>query len=259
MTDAPPRIALLLIGNELLSGKVIDTNGPFAIRALRDVGAVVGELRVVSDDEATIAAHVRALAGAFDVVVTSGGVGPTHDDVTMAAVAEAFGDVLETRDELMTMIRRVFAGDETNVRVWSRMAQVPSRCELVLDEGMRWPVHRVENVWVLPGVPQAFERQLRALLPRFAHSANVVLQTLYLSLGEGHIAEALTEAVSRHPEVAFGSYPVYADGGFRTRITLEARDSSAVATASNWLRARIGERHILEVRDGDGELGTSDA
>ncbi len=255
MTLSPPlRVALVLIGNELLTGKVVDTNGPFAIRSLRDAGAEVGELRVISDDKAVIAAHVRGLKERFDVVITSGGVGPTHDDVTMEAVADAFDDMLETREELLELVRRVFGKDPAALRVWSRMAQVPTGCELVLDDGMRWPVHRMDNVWVLPGVPRSFERQLTALLPRFGSDVRMHLRTLYVALGEGHIAEDLRAAVQRFPAVSMGSYPVMVDGAFHTRLTLEAPERDIVIEAAEWLVALIGRTHVLRTHDGDGEL-----
>jgi molybdenum cofactor synthesis domain-containing protein len=251
-TEAP-RVALLLIGNELLSGKVVDTNGPFTIRALRQIGAELCETRVVQDDVDGIADGITALRHKYDVVLTSGGVGPTHDDVTLEAVAVSFSDTMEVRDELMAVVRRVFGDDDEAVRVWSRMARVPSRCELVQDAQMRWPIHRLDNVYVLPGVPQAFERQLEGILPRFS-GPKVYLRTLYVSHGEGRIAEPLTGVSLVFPDVAFGSYPVVDATGARTRLTIESRDRARLEEASAALIAAIGDPHITEVQDGDSVL-----
>jgi molybdenum cofactor synthesis domain-containing protein len=252
-TTEAPRVALLLVGNELLSGKVVDTNGPYAIHALRRVGAELCETRVVQDDIDGIADAITALRHKYDVVLTSGGVGPTHDDVTLEAVALSFRDVLEVRQELMDVVNRVFGSDAEAVRVWSRMARVPSRCELVQDAEMRWPIHRLDNVYVLPGVPQAFEKQLDGILPRFS-APTVNLRTLYVNLGEGKIAEPLTAVSLAFSDVGFGSYPVVDDGRYRTRLTVESRHPQRLEEASAALVSAIGREHITEIHDGDAVL-----
>lgn len=240
----PPTLALLLIGNELLTGKVQDKNGPLVIATLRERGAELRELRVVPDDVATIAAALRELAERYDAVLTSGGVGPTHDDVTLEAVAQAFDDPLVERAELRTLIDAAFAHDEGERRVWQRMAWVPGSTELVIEEGMRWPVQRVRNAWILPGVPQIFERQFLGIAAHF--EATPCRQvTLYVSVGEGAIAEPLRDADARFPAVSFGSYPVLGHADYRTRLTLESRDADGLEAARLWLRDAIGSEHVV--------------
>ena len=159
-----PTAAILLIGNEILSGKVQDENARFLTGELRDLGVSLRRIEVVPDDVDDIAASVRALAERFDTVFMSGGVGPTHDDVTMAAVARAFGMSLVRHPDLEAMLRASF-GDRLHERDL-RMADIPSGARLERGPaatGGTWPVTVVRNVWVLPGVPSIFRRKFAAI------------------------------------------------------------------------------------------------
>jgi molybdenum cofactor synthesis domain-containing protein len=198
MTDsAQTRVALLLIGNELLTGKIRDLNGPHAIDTLRRVGAELVEMRVVSDGQNIIATAIRELLEHADWVVTSGGIGPTHDDVTMAAVAQALDRELEENLPLRERIERKFPDDEISRRVWARMATLPEGCELVVPDRLSWPVFLAGRVWILPGVPQTFRKQIDAIAPRFGSSSPTRAATIHLDVGEGIVAEPLEEAVTR--------------------------------------------------------------
>lgn len=224
------RAAVLLIGNELLTGKIEDRNGRTLIADLRACGVELCELRLVGDNVELIAEAIRALTSRYDVVFSSGGVGPTHDDVTMEAVGRAFEQELVVHPELDRRVRKFFGRNETEARVWAAMARVPERCELIFED-LPWPVHKVDNLWILPGVPQIFDRQWRVIRPRFAGVAPGLV-TLFLSLEEGFVAEPLAEAARDFPGLSFGSYPVFGTEDYRTRVTIEGRDSAAVGEAS---------------------------
>ncbi len=221
--------AALVIGNELLSGKVHDQNIPVLARAMRSLGIDLQRVVMIQDQVPTIVREVRALSGAFDQVFTSGGVGPTHDDVTIAAVAEAFDTVVETNPELARMIEEHFG--EGLVPGHLRMARVPRGCDLVASEGGKWPTVRIRNVWVLPGVPEIFRARLQIIKPLLAQGAPFVSRSVYSNLDEGHLVPMLDEIVSRFPSVDVGSYPKWNETSYRTQITFDGTDPAPVDAA----------------------------
>ncbi len=248
MATNSPTVSLLLIGTELLTGKIVDTNGAHAIRQLNALGATTLEVRIVLDTTEVIAGAINELRAKSDFLITSGGIGPTHDDLTMDAVGEAFGVSSVHRPDLQDHIDRVFGDDEQKHRVWSRMASVPDGCELLHEKGLFWPVYRIQNVFVLPGVPQIFVRQFDFIKDQFRGSPKS-LTVLYMSVGEGKIAEPLSAATTRFPGVDFGSYPVIDSSEFRTRITVECTESAHADEALAWLQERLGDEIVRVERD----------
>jgi molybdenum cofactor synthesis domain-containing protein len=234
-----PRAAILLIGNELLSGKVVDENARYLTRELRELGVTLARIEVIPDDAADITATVRALSARHDYVFTSGGVGPTHDDVTLAAVGAAFGMPLARNAELEALLR---AG--MGARLHERdlvMADVPTGARL--EHGARgsssWPVVVVENVWILPGVPSIFRRKFESVRERF-RAAPIHARAVYSREGEGPIAAFLDEVVAAYPSVEVGSYPHLDAPDYRVKITLDGRDRAAVDAATDRLVERLG-------------------
>jgi molybdenum cofactor synthesis domain-containing protein len=242
---ADPTAAILLIGNEILSGKVEDQNARFLTRELRALGVSLRRIEVVPDTIEEIVGSVRALASRFDFVFTSGGVGPTHDDVTLRAVADAFAMEIARRPELETLLRAGY-GDHLHERDL-RMADVPTGARLEygpagphdLARGT-WPVVVVRNVWILPGVPSIFRRKFEAVRELF-RAGPIHGRALFSRAGEGHIAGALDEAVAAFPDVEIGSYPHPEAEDYRVKITLDGRDAARVDDALAWLAARMGE------------------
>jgi molybdenum cofactor synthesis domain-containing protein len=235
-----PTAAILLIGNELLSGKVNDENARYLIGELRALGVSLRRIEVVPDVTAEIAASVRALAARFDHVFTSGGVGPTHDDVTLAAVAEAFGMPLARRPELEALLRASF-GPRLHERDL-QMADIPSGARLEhgpSGPGTTWPVIVVGNVWILPGVPSIFRRKFAAVRELF-RARPIHGRAVYSRLGEGAIAGILDEVVAAFPAVEVGSYPHPDAADYQVKITLDGRDARAVDAARDQLVARLG-------------------
>ncbi len=235
-----PTAAILLIGNEILSGKVQDENARFLIGELRDLGVSLRRIEVVPDDVDDIAASVRGLAERFDTVFTSGGVGPTHDDVTMAAVAQAFGMSLVRHPDLEAMLRGSF-GDRLHERDL-RMADIPSGGRLERGPaatGATWPVTVVRNVWILPGVPSIFRRKFAAV--RELHRASPIFsRALYSRAEEGPIAGLLDETVAAFPSVEIGSYPHLDAPDYSVKITFDGRDRAEVDRAAGFLGQRLG-------------------
>ena len=245
---APVTAALLLIGNELLSGKIRDENGQLVISTLRRRGIDLVEVRMVADDAEAIGAAVRELSSRVTFVITSGGIGPTHDDITLASIAAGFGLAMQEDASLRGWIDHHFAARPDELAVWRRMAMVPEGAAIHTDSRSMWPLTQVRNVFVLPGVPQLFASQLRAVVARF-DGQPIALRTLFLRCGEGEVATHLEAVLANEPLIAVGSYPVWGADDYRTRITVESRDAAAVERATAALAARFGEA-LVRVEEG---------
>jgi FAD synthetase len=242
-------LGLILIGEELLSGKIDDSNGPYTIRKARNHGLKMREMACIGDDIDVIAETVRRFSDNYDIVVTSGGVGPTHDDLTMNGIARAFDVGMHTDDKIRAQIEERFGDDPEALRVWVRMARVPENCTSIYDEA-RLPIFVVENVHILPGVPQFFQHQLDVILEHRKDSP-LKMRTLYIRLSEGQLAERLEAAGSKFPTVEIGSYPVYGHPDYKTRITIEHVESDQVKEAANWLSEQLDDRALHAVSDSD--------
>jgi molybdenum cofactor synthesis domain-containing protein len=240
---APGGAAIVAVGNELLSGKVTDANVPFLIRELRELGLPLLEARWIPDDVETIAATFRDLAARFEVVFSSGGVGPTHDDVTFEGLARAFGVPLARHPDLAREIQ-AFYGERTNESLL-HMADLPDGATLVYEKNLVIPVVLVRNVYVFPGVPKFFQAKFNAIRERFRR-APFHLRRLYTSLDEGEIADALREAETRFG-IAIGSYPRYDDADHAVLVTLESKERARVEDALAFLLARFPQSGIVRV------------
>src|SRR5216684_1550864 len=212
--------AMVVVGNEILSGKVQDTNAYFAARELRRIGVTLKRISVVPDEYQPIADEVAECARTHDFVITSGGVGPTHDDITIEAIARAFGRKIVIDPELERLVRLHFT---ERVETGMKMAEVPEGAVLNAAGDLRFPTVQLENVYILPGIPQIFEAKLLALLGRFA-TAPYYIRTIYTSAGEGTIAEHLNQCLARYPDLLLGSYPRVGDPDYRVKIKLESKD-----------------------------------
>lgn len=219
--------AVVIVGNEVLTGKFADENGPYLIGRLRTLGCDLVRLVTIPDEVAVIADEVRLCAARADHVFTSGGVGPTHDDVTFEGVARAFDVALELRAELIDLVAAFGLPRNDGTE---RMARVPVGAELLFHEALSYPVVRVRNAYVLPGVPKLFKNKFEAIASRFAGEA-VGVARVYTDENEWDLAERLTAIANRWPSVAIGSYPRWGEGPFHVILTLESRDRAALASA----------------------------
>ncbi len=224
--------ALIVVGNEILSGKVQDTNAYFAARELRQIGVTLKRIAVVPDELPAIAEEVRYCSDRFDIVLTSGGVGPTHDDITIEGVAIAFNRKVVRHPELERLIHQHFS-ERVNA-AGLKMAEVPDGAVLNLTGEMRFPTVQLENVYMLPGIPQIFEAKLLALKGRFATDP-YYLRAIYTSAGEGAIAEHLNSCLVTFPELLLGSYPKIGHPDYRVKLTLESKDQDYLERAFNYL------------------------
>ena len=234
---------MVVVGNEILSGKVHDTNSYFAARELRNIGVTLKRIVVVPDELPPIVDEVSNCARKFEFVITSGGVGPTHDDITMEAVALAFHRRLVNHPELERMIRSHFT---ERLATGMKMAQVPEGAVLNAAGDLRFPTVQFENVYILPGIPQIFEAKLSALLGRFTTDPYYV-RTIYTSAGEGTIAEFLNTCLRSYPALLLGSYPRIGHPQYRVKMTLESKDREYVERAFEHLIELLPPDIIVKV------------
>jgi molybdenum cofactor synthesis domain-containing protein len=221
--------AALIIGNELLSGKIAECNLVVLARELRDLGVLLKRAVMILDDVEVIAREVRELSATHDVVFTSGGVGPTHDDLTIEGVARAFGARVVVAAEIEGMIRRYY-GERTTVG-HVLMARVPEGSRLVSSPSIPWPTVVMRNVWVLPGVPEVFQMKLPHVRGELTGDAPFFSLAVFTRLDEGDIKPLLDSVVAAHGEVEIGSYPKWHDNEYRTKLTFDGLDAARVRAA----------------------------
>ena len=219
---------IIIIGNEILSGKVVDTNSPFLTRELRSLGVSVRRILTIPDELDDIAAAVAAFHRDYDVVFTSGGVGPTHDDVTMEGVARGLGRKVIRHPDIEGRIREYFGDKINDARL--RLSEVPEGAELIVDGRLGFPTIKCENIYILPGIPEILVQKFQALRDRFAASP-YFLRVVYTREGEGSIAEHLNATMAAFPELLLGSYPKIGDPEYAVKLTLESKDQAYVERA----------------------------
>ena len=237
---ANPKAAMLVIGDEILSGRTRDANMYHLAGRLTDVGIDLTEVRVVADDRAAIVGAVRGLSGAFDHVFTSGGIGPTHDDITADCVAEALGAAIDVREDARAILAEHYqkSGTELNdARL--RMARIPEGAELIENPVSAAPGFSLGNVHVMAGVPAIFEAMVASVLPGLTGGSPLVSETVRIEKGEGDIAGPLGELVAAFPDLSFGSYPYSQKGVFGSNIVVRGADQDQVRVAANMLRKKF--------------------
>ncbi|MBX3275922.1 MAG: competence/damage-inducible protein A [Sandaracinaceae bacterium] len=241
----PRTAAALIIGNEILTGKIREANVYVLAREMRLLGVNLRRVVVCSDEIDVIAYDLNALREAHDFVFTSGGVGPTHDDVTLAAVATSFERPLVRCAEIEELLRGYWGDRITQEHL--RMATMPEGARLLTNDEIRWPVIAIGNVYVLPGVPQIFEAKLRLLREEIGAATPYVSRALFTSADEGAIASLLEAVEAAYPSVAIGSYPRWRDERYKVKVTFDGLDPRAVDDALASCRAAIGEDRVVAV------------
>lgn len=227
-----PSAAMLVIGDEILSGRTRDSNMHHLAGELTRHGIDLREVRIVADDHGAIVAAVRALAIRYAHLFTCGGIGPTHDDITAEAVADAMGVSIGIRDDARAILQAHYdrQGQELN-EARLRMARIPEGAELIENPISAAPGFSLVNVHVMAGVPSIFQAMVASLLPRLSGGAPLLSQTLRIDRGEGDIAAALADLARRRPALSFGSYPFIRNGVHGTNIVVRGNDGSAVEAA----------------------------
>ncbi len=233
----------VVIGNERLSGKVVDANTPYLAKELRKLGVSLERISVIPDDLGIIAETVRRFSGLFDVVFTSGGVGPTHDDITMDGVARAFEVEVIEHPVLRRAIEEYVK--EPN-RSHYKMAEVPDGAELVAGAHKAFPTVVMRNVYILPGIPEIFRAKVDALGERLRTRPYHLRQVL-VAENETAIAAYLDATLAAFPDLLLGSYPKLANPEYQVRLTLESKDESYVDEALADLVGRMPAGYVVKV------------
>ncbi len=235
---------IVLIGNELLSGKVVDANAAFLCRQFRELGVEVRKVSVIPDEVELIAREVREFQAAYTWVFTSGGVGPTHDDVTIEGVARALGVRVVRHPVLVARLTEAY-GDRLN-EPRLKMAEVPESAELLAMDSLIVPVVAVANVFVFPGVPEIFRQKFEAIKERFRERP-FLLRNVYVRIGEGSLAEHLNAMLGEFPALLCGSYPEFSNPEYKVRVTLESKEPDYLERALRYLLARLPREAVVRV------------
>jgi molybdenum cofactor synthesis domain-containing protein len=239
--ETPRSAGILIIGNEILSGKVKDSNSSFLATELRTLGVDLMRISVIPDNVEVIGKEAVEFSAAHDFVFTSGGVGPTHDDVTMEGIANGFNVKVIPHPELVTYFHAHY-GNKINPAIM-KMAEVPEGAELILAPGMGFPLVAFRNIFILPGIPQYLTKKFSLIKERF-RSTPIHLRRLFLKANESDIAETLDSVVREHRDVSFGSYPILDNPEYSIIVTAESRSGDALDQSVTELISRL-PRHIL--------------
>lgn len=237
---------VLIIGNEILSGRTQDENLAHIARGLDEAGVRLREARVIPDDAATIVATVNEVRAKFDYVFTTGGIGPTHDDITAQCIADAFGVPLIVHPEARRLLESHYPPGAINA-ARLRMAQMPEGAELLLNPISRAPGFRIGNVFVMAGVPQVMRATFNELKHRLRGGPRLLSRSLSCALGEGAIATELAALQARYPDLEIGSYPYFRRSDFGVTLVIRGIERARIAAAIDELAALIralgGEPH----------------
>ncbi|MEO1537591.1 MAG: molybdopterin-binding protein [Pseudomonadota bacterium] len=235
---ANPTAAMLVIGDEILSGRTRDANMFHLATRLTEIGIDLKEARVVSDHASAIVEAVRDLSASFDHVFTSGGIGPTHDDITADCIAAAFGNEIDVRADARAILQAHYdkQGLELNdARL--RMARIPAKAALIDNPVSAAPGFTLGNVHVMAGVPSIFKAMLETVLPTLTGGAPLLSETVRIARGEGDIAGPLGELVADFPALSFGSYPFQKDGAFGANVVIRGTSQEMLDKAKLRLMA----------------------
>jgi molybdenum cofactor synthesis domain-containing protein len=239
----PHTAAVLVIGDEILSGRTQDTNTNHIARFLTALGIDLKEVRVVGDEQGEIVAALNALRARHDFVFTTGGIGPTHDDITADAVAAAFGVGISLHPDAYALLEKRYPPGEFNA-MRQRMARIPHGAALIANSVSGAPGFHIGNVYVMAGVPMVMRAMLEAIEPQLPRGAVVHSVTLEAAIPEGAIAPGLAALAKEHKDVAIGSYPFYREGTaqpFGAQLVVRGRDAQAVALAAQALEVLLRE------------------
>jgi molybdenum cofactor synthesis domain-containing protein len=237
--------AALIIGNELLSGKIADANLLVLARALRSLGIQLKRVVMILDELDVIAREVRELSAAHDVVFTSGGVGPTHDDLTIAGVAQAFGKPVMVSPEIDKLLREYYGERITEGHLL--MARIPEGARLVSSAKIPWPTVVMRNVWVLPGVPEIFQLKMPLIRAELAGDAPFVSMAVFTNLDEGQIKSLIDQVVAEHEDVDVGSYPKWSDPEYKTKLTFDGLVEAHVRGARDAFARSLPEGALVRI------------
>jgi molybdenum cofactor synthesis domain-containing protein len=228
---AQPTAALIIIGNEILSGRTHDKNLNYLALALNEIGINLAETRVISDDERTIVETLNSLRRTYDYVFTSGGIGPTHDDITTASVAKAFGIEATLNEEACTRLEKHYDGTDQEFNdARKKMAHIPKGASLIDNPISAAPGYNIENVFVMAGVPVIFQAMFDNIKPQLEGGSPMLSETLLTNITEGTLAAAVNAIQEAHPEVEIGSYPYIKNRQLGVSLVARALEQAPITT-----------------------------
>ena len=231
-----PTAAMLVIGDEILSGRTRDANLHFLANELTEIGIDLNEVRIISDKTDAIVFAVQELSAKYQHVFTSGGIGPTHDDLTADAVALAFGRAIDVRVDAVNILQSYYAKQGLALNeARLRMARIPEGANLIDNPISSAPGFRLHNVYVMAGVPVIFKSMVANVLPSLKGGLPLVSETIRIELGEGDIADLLAQTADAFPNVLMGSYPFQKDGMYGTNLVLRSSDKTLLMRAKKQL------------------------
>jgi len=235
-----PTAAMLVIGDEILSGRTRDANMHFLAGELNAHGLDLAEVRIVSDDRTAIISAVRALSVGFDQVFTSGGIGPTHDDITADCIAAAFDARIDVRDDARALLEAHYSrtGLELN-EARLRMARIPDGAVLIDNPVSTAPGFTLGNVHVMAGVPSVFRAMVASVLPTLIGGAPLLSRSLRILRGEGDIAGPLADLADAFPELSIGCYPFFQNGAYGANVVIRGSEAEQIGVAMTRLEQEI--------------------
>ena len=232
-----PTASMLVIGDELLSGRTQDANMHHLANKLTEIGINLSEARFIRDDAAVIVSNIVELSTKFDYLFTSGGIGPTHDDITTDCVAEAFGRQVSVRSDAFNILKKYYDGKGIELNeARLRMARIPEKADLIENLISGAPGYIIENVYVMAGVPRIFQSMLQTVLPNLKKGTPTLSISIKLYKGEGDIALELEQIVKAFNKLTFGSYPFNENGIHGTNIVIRGRDKKLMIKAEEKVR-----------------------
>lgn len=238
MTKANPTAAVIIIGNEILSGRTRDANLSYIGKRCDELGITLREARVIADDEPVIIDTVNLMRQLHDYVFTTGGIGPTHDDITAAAIAKAFGVRLERNPKAVAMLEDYYPPGKIN-EARLKMADIPEGAGLIGNPVSGAPGIHIKNVFVLPGVPLIMQAMFEGMVDRLTGGLPMITRSIRTNLAEGAFAEALTVIQQQCPATSIGSYPFFREGRPGVNLVIRSTDGTAVDDAEQKINSMI--------------------
>lgn len=230
--------SVIIIGNEILSGRTQDVNLSFIAKRLENLGIVLTEARVIADVEQTIIDVVSAASEQYDYVFTTGGIGPTHDDITTASVAKAFGKQVLRNAEAQALLEAYYpAKDLTDARL--KMAEIPEGADLIENPVSGAPGFQLNNIFVLPGVPKIMQSMFDGITDRLIGGDPILTASVITNMREGQIAEGLNELQNQYSQISIGSYPFFKNQKFGVNIIMRTTDGNLLAVAKSDVEKKI--------------------
>jgi molybdenum cofactor synthesis domain-containing protein len=235
--------AILIIGNEILSGKVSDQNGVYLCGELRNLGVDVRRVVVIPDEESAIAEEISICSRRYDWIFTTGGVGPTHDDVTMSGIARGLGRKVVRDPVLEAIIRKKYITELNDALL--KLAEVPEGAELEMGDGLNFPVVTIANIYIFPGIPRATQKYFAAIKSKFLQ-APFFIRKIYLKVREDEIASDLHKILRAFPHLILGSYPVFDHQDYHVTLTLESKDAGYLEAAFRQLVDLLPKEKLIK-------------